>query len=641
MRIRELTLQNFRPFLGRQVINLQTEDSKPIILVKAMNDVGKTSIFKAMQFCLFGSKPTGEKLTSHINRTACLTGDGTTFVKMSFEHDGKTYDIIRSVDFTKSNLGGIPSVSQDNLEVIENGKPVTLKTTREQNVYIEAILPEDASQFFLFDGEEIQKYTLHPPLEKVKEAIEMVLGIRELLFAREDLEVIWRDLKHELDALLVKQQGYTKEALEVETLGKDVSELRKTIKDIEKRIQEAEENVKNCDETLSRNKTIQSKIELRKQAEVNCATIKEQIRTNDDKMREYNQHLGVILVAPLLQELSKATRTSIEHWKKNAMAALILSDLCICDRPMTMPITEKFQRQLDSEQNASVRHYIGEQATDLLLLAEPAALENKLSDILTQKSSLLSNLRLNEQTLDELNKEIGERKDLGKDIEAASDTRNRAAEDLRKYREEINQKKASWDFKNAEYNRRQEKLAAQSADKDVKEKSLCVKSSEECKAGINETIDKMVEKSKSRVAQLASEVFLKLTNAPSLYQGIEITDDYELRIKTVGGVVRPVWDQMPSAGQSQIIATAFIAALNKYSAREAPVVIDTPVGRLDPIHKNNLIKFYPELGSQVIILYQPNELTPADIAPIQKYVSSDWLFERDPHNPDATIIRRT
>jgi DNA sulfur modification protein DndD len=475
----------------------------------------------------------------------------------------------------------------------------------------------------------------------VKEAIEMVLGIRELIFAREDLEVITRDLKRELDALLVKQSDYRQEALEVEALGKEITDLRTNIGELEKRIEQAEANIKSCDETLGKNKALQDKIEQRKQAELTRKSIIEQMRTNEDKMRELNQHLAVILIAPLLQELSKATRATIEHWKKNAIAVLIQSDLCICDRPIDETIRRKFERQLDRDQGTSVRHYLGDQATELLLSAEPSAREKELSDMLTLHIGLRSNLTLTEQTIADLTKEIGIRKDLGLDIQAASDTRNRATEDLKRYQEELGAKKALLDMKSAEHKRRQQKLADQSADKEVKNKIDCIKSAEECEAGIKEAIDKIVEKSKSRVAQLASEVFLKLTNAPALYQGIEITaDEYELRIKTVGGVVRAVWEQMPSAGQSQIIATSFIAALNRYSAREAPVVIDTPVGRLDPIHKSNLIKFYPELGPQVIILYQPNELTSEDIAPISKYVSTEWIFERDPHNPDATIIRR-
>ena len=642
MKIRELVAQNFRPFYGRQTIDLHTEEARPIILMKALNDVGKTSLFKAIQFCLYGSKATGEKVKvfQHINRTACSQNDGMTFVKLSFDHDDKSYDIIRSVEFKKTPDDSFPETGAEIVEVIEDGKPIKLETTREQNEYIETILPEDASQFFLFDGEEIQKYTRHPPGENVKEAIEEVLGIRELLNAREDLDSVTRDLKHELDDLLVEHSEHDKEAIEVEAIGKEVSGLREKIKELDDRIEQAKANVKSCDETLRKNTTIQEKIEQRKQAESDRDSIKEQMKTNEDKLREFNEHLGVILMAPLLQELSKTGRAIVPHWKRNAIAVLIQSDRCICDRPIDDSIRQRFERQLEKDLGVSMRQYLGDQATDLLLSAQPSALEKGLYDILTQRSNLVSNLVLTEQKVADLSKEIGDSKDLGADIIAAADTRNRAAADLEKYSDEQRTKRAEQDVKSAEYRRRQQKLAEQFTDEDIKNKKTHLKSSEQCETGIKEAIDKLVEKSKKRVADLASEIFLDLTNAPKLYQGIEITDEYELKIKTVGGITRPVWDQMPSAGQSQMIATSFIAALNRYTAREAPVIIDTPIGRLDPIHKKNLIKFYPDMGPQVIILYQPNELGPEDIAPIAKHVSSEWLFERDPHNPDATLIRR-
>lgn len=640
MRIRELVVQNFRPFFGRQTIDLHTEKAKPIILIKAMNDVGKTSLFKAIQFCLYGSKATGEKVHYHINRTACSQKDGTTLVKLSFDHDDKSYDIIRSVEFKKPSDDSFPETSAEIVEVIEDGKPIKLETMREQNEYIEAILPEEASQFFLFDGEEIQKYTQHPPGENVKEAIEEVLGIRELLNAREDLDSVTRDLKHELDDLLVERSKHDKEAIEVEAIGKDVSDHRWKIKELENRIEQAKTNVKSCDETLRKDATIQAKIEQRKQAESDRNSWKEQIKTNEDKLREFNEHLGVILIEPLLQELSKSGRAIVPHWKKNAIAVLIQGDRCICDRPIDESIRKRFERQLDEDSGVSIRQYLGDQATDLLLSAQPSALEKVLYDILTQRSNLLSNLVLAEQKIEDFSKEIGSGKDLGADIVAAADTRNRAAADLERYSDELRTKKAELDVKSAEYRRRQQKLAEQFTDKDVKSKKTHLESSEQCETGIKEAIDNLVEKSKKRVADLSSEIFLDLTNAPKLYQGIEITDEYELRIKTVGGITRSVWDQMPSAGQSQMIATSFIAALNRYTAREAPVIIDTPIGRLDPIHKKNLIKFYPDMGPQVIILYQPNELGAEDITPIAKYVSSEYTFERDPHNPDASLIRK-
>jgi len=640
VRIKQLMLENFRPFCGRHTIDLSVEKSRPVILIKALNDVGKTSLFKAIQFCLYGSKATGEKAFRHVNRTACTQNDGRTSVKLIFDHEEKLYEITRFVEFKKSPPGSFPDVSDEVLEVRVDGIPEKLESIKEQNIYIEAILPEDASQFFLFDGEDIQKYTRHPPGERVKEAIEMVLGIRELLNAREDIEDISRDLGRELDDLLVERSKHAQEAVAVENLGNDITQIRNKIAELGDRIKQAEENVRSCDETLKKHTAIQAKIESRKQAEHNRDLLREQIKANENKIRDFNRHLGVILVAPLLLELSRLGRKTVPHWKRAAISAVLQSDFCICDRPIDQSTRERFERILDRNLGVSSLQYLGDQATELLFDTQPEALEKNLYEILAQRRDLESNLVLQEQTISDLDKEIGGREDLADDIKAAADTRRRAAVDLQQYIVEKQAKEMDLETKNSEYGRRQAKLAEQFTDKDIESKKAHLRSSEACETAVKEAIDELVDKSKQRVAELASKVFLELTNAPRLYQGIEITNEYELKIKTIGGTTRPVWDQSPSAGQSQIIATAYIAALNRYTAREAPVIIDTPIGRLDPIHKRNLIEYYPEIGPQVIILYQPSELSSEDIEPIEKCIASEWLLERDPSNPDASIFRR-
>jgi DNA sulfur modification protein DndD len=619
---------------------MTTKEGRSVILIKALNDVGKTSLFKAFQWCLYGAKSRKEN-QMHVNRSACIKGDGRTSVRLIFSHDGRNYEIVRSIDFHKAPRGVFPEIGDEVLEVIEDGIPVELKTKTEQNEYVEAILPYDASQFFFFDGEDIQKYTQFRPGERVKEAIEMVLGIRELLNARDDLENIKQELEHELDSLLVAKSRHEQEAREVERLGKEIESMRRTIRDLENKIKQAMENVASCDEILRRDRAIQQKVEQRKEAEKNRESILEQIKANEDEQRNFNGDLAFLLMAPLLKELSKAGMAQVPTWKKAALSALLLSgsDRCICERPIDSDIRALFERLLNKGHGAGHLQYLGSQADELLIQKPPEYLEQRLYDIAADRRNLESSLKLYEQIIEELDREIGRRKDISADIKAAEETRKRAAEDLERYKGERERKAGELNFLTAEYKKRQAKLTAQaSTDKDVLNKNKHLRSCELCLAGIKYAIEKLVQNNKLKVAELASKIFLQLTNAPALYDGIEITDEYEIKIRTKGGTVRHVWEQVPSAGQSQIIAISFIAALNAYTAREAPVIIDTPIGRLDPIHKKNLIRFYPQIGPQVVILYQPSEMSESDIVPIRRYISSEWELKRDPDDPDATLI---
>ncbi|MDN5111038.1 hypothetical protein PJV97_01645 [Aliarcobacter butzleri] len=64
-----------------------------------------------------------------------------------------------------------------------------------------------------------------------------------------------------------------------------------------------------------------------------------------------------------------------------------------------------------------------------------------------------------------------------------------------------------------------------------------------------------------------------------------------------------------SSGQKQIIATALIWGISEYISEEIPMIIDTPLGRLDEKNQSLILnKFYPNASSQVLILPTPSEL---------------------------------
>ena len=64
-----------------------------------------------------------------------------------------------------------------------------------------------------------------------------------------------------------------------------------------------------------------------------------------------------------------------------------------------------------------------------------------------------------------------------------------------------------------------------------------------------------------------------------------------------------------SAGEKQIYAIAILEALGKTSGRKLPIIIDTPLGRLDSHHRDKLIeRYFPDASHQVIILSTDTEV---------------------------------
>ena len=82
---------------------------------------------------------------------------------------------------------------------------------------------------------------------------------------------------------------------------------------------------------------------------------------------------------------------------------------------------------------------------------------------------------------------------------------------------------------------------------------------------------------------------------------------FEVTLYGKGGV--PVPKDSLSAGEKQIYAISLLWALSKISGRPLPLIIDTPLGRLDRTHRQFLIeRYFPVAAHQVIILSTDTEI---------------------------------
>ena len=94
-----------------------------------------------------------------------------------------------------------------------------------------------------------------------------------------------------------------------------------------------------------------------------------------------------------------------------------------------------------------------------------------------------------------------------------------------------------------------------------------------------------------------------------------------------------------SAGENQIFATALIAGLAEVSEINAPLVVDTPLGRLDSTHRENIFKFWIGTANrQVILLSQDKEIDRSFFDRIEKHVSAAYLLK---HSDVGDGIGRT
>ena len=85
-----------------------------------------------------------------------------------------------------------------------------------------------------------------------------------------------------------------------------------------------------------------------------------------------------------------------------------------------------------------------------------------------------------------------------------------------------------------------------------------------------------------------------------------------------------------SSGERQIFAIAFLWGLTRTSGKRLPVIIDTPLGRLDNEHRENLVKnYFPNVSHQVIILSTDVEIDNKLFNMLKGYVSHSYQLIYD------------
>jgi DNA sulfur modification protein DndD len=105
------------------------------------------------------------------------------------------------------------------------------------------------------------------------------------------------------------------------------------------------------------------------------------------------------------------------------------------------------------------------------------------------------------------------------------------------------------------------------------------------------------------------------------YSGLRINNNYGLTI--LDDKSNPV--PLRSAGAEQIVALSLIDALGRTGRSSGPVVMDTPFGRLDKHHRENILNYIPKTASQLVLLVHEGEINrDEDLKTIAQKIGAEY-----------------
>ena len=146
MRPLKLTMSAFGPYAGVTEIDFEKLGKKGLYLITGDTGAGKTTIFDAISYALYG-EASGDIRETSMLRSKYADETTPTYVELEFLYDNKNYKIKRNPEYERKKKSGDGTTKQtaDAELILPDGTPVT--KTKEVNSKIIEIIGVDRNQF--------------------------------------------------------------------------------------------------------------------------------------------------------------------------------------------------------------------------------------------------------------------------------------------------------------------------------------------------------------------------------------------------------------------------------------------------------------------------------------------------------------
>lgn len=642
MIIKRLQLYNFGIYAGDNSFDFSLE--KPVVLIGGMNGRGKTTFLEAIVLSLYGSnsatykesgyKTYGQYLRSLVNRDSW---NQQTFIELTFiVNDGapNEYTVHREWDSKKQRVS-------EKIDVMENGVYNEFLTNN-WSMFVENIVPSALSSFYFFDGEKIAELALDESNTQLRESIRSMLGLNILDVLKNDLNKTLRKRSRQQTVSISKDS--------IEVLKQQQEELAKAVSDKESEIKALLSKIADIQGKIDH---LQSNYESKggKVVEQRAALIRDKAELSTSLEQIHAELLSLAagelplrMVKDLIQEIK--LQAEDEH-NELVMQQLIerIDDLLhdyLAKEQTSEEACKGFVDYIKQQNDASV-------STPIYQVSEFALYQlNSLLDGTLERAKQITLDRI--QRKKELQKKLGEiESHLSLDIN--EDELSRITVLIKKKQEELVAAQVNLSNANQELSSLRNTL-----NKKTVEVNSAVDSylSEASVTDENARMDKYthmalrildaysieVQSRKSDVlAATITDCYHKLANKQRLIDRITVNPE-TLEIAYLDHTGKQLYSNMLSAGEKQLMVISVLWALAICSKKKLPVIIDTPLSRLDSAHRASVVKnYFPNASDQTMILSTDSEIDRRYYELIKDSVGDEFTLRYDEDSRSTTIVK--
>lgn len=643
MILKTLELENFGLYAGQQRLNLEPGRGRPIILVGGTNGAGKTTLLEGLTLCLHGRRALGARVAQdqyeahirsrlHAHPNAPVAAEAAITLLFEHVHAGRASDYSVSRRWRRLASGRI----RETLTIRLDGEEVDDLSDASRQDFLDSLLPPALAGFFLFDGEKIQTLADDDSGEHLADAVRRLLGLDLVAQLQVDLR--------RFAALAAKGGGSPSV----------------------KRLEEAEANVGIAQERVaalidqradlqSRHDQLGARVErvrgrLGREGgtlAAERATFEADARKAAIEVAAAEEELRGLIAGPLPFAIAQTIADSVEERLTVEQAA---EEDEIVSRRITAA-APKLKRKLKAEARTPIPDLLHE-----LLGVKLDGGTPRLHDMsASERAVLLDQLRVIRD---------GVRSDaarLAKRLRRAHDRRERAERQLQRVpddealapliaelqaterdlgglaadmaRLDDERRQADYELKVAEREVRRAREAAAKFSKSTHSAELALRTT-----ALLEEYGELAERRRLEQVELeATRYFNRLSRKGELLSAIRI-DPETFRVHIVRWDGSELPKERLSAGEKQLFAIAVLWALAQASRRPLPVVVDTPLARLDREHRHRLLREYlPHVSHQVVVLSTDTEVDVAAAADLEP-VTARRIFLRHDLKTASTAV---
>ena len=655
MLIQKIKISNFKTYLSLD-LDLTVDDDRPIILIGGSNGGGKTTLFEAISGALYGLKiESKEHFMELLNQGAINKVKPEISLQITFV--GKVLGqqqkyILKRIYQLNPQGRPLESVSLNmngNMYVYGTMTAPKERVRAEQEIskIIKANLPQELSQYFLFDAMQSSELLKKNVFQQtIRDNFENVLGFKKYLQlerASEKLQQEWAQqrLEAEQEAKEYNNLCSQKEGLvaEMNACLAEQDRLYKYMASVEDEYQRAKEGAQ---QAMNLNKRIQDVTGKIRAITDEAADYAENLKTFIENI-EINVFLPK-LASNLSQEINNILRVKEQLLKQSTGAYPIetlrdvtakiidyLKELSLCSQAVDEENVVAHMVALQNTTNAQDPYDYLDDAEVEALNELPkkgggnqfVTLDRKRQDMEIQLANL-DNLRTEKRTLEQT--QAGGNNLLIANYEDAKRTVEKLKIQEDSFKSEI---------------LRLEKRIHQYDVQIQQEPDLKFDTLVKLRPFFDKVADSLLKKKK---AQIETEMQSQLNKLLVSYKGhvarVELSDSMEnFNIRLYHSAGNEISLNQLNAASKQIFIQVLLKVLRNLGDYNPPVMIDTVMGVLDNESRDALMEeYFPQLAEQTILLCTTSEIrTDSDYVKLEPFISKTYTLHRNVEEQNTTV----